>query len=159
MILTILNIIYSILICIGIIFIILILGAIYYKISNISQQLPSICGKFSPNSKYGKTFSFIGKNIVTTFTFSSKINTSGLLTIIFSSDSSPTETYPDNKWTYDKSSCTISLEWSYDFQTKVINVHKNIQVNNTLKFDSNGSLIGTIHSGILTQTIIIPKIN
>lgn len=116
----------------------------------IQDRLPSSCGQFTGNDKYGKSF-FNHENYIQ---FTSTIINSGKAEISLKDGE---KKFENIHWTYNKQDCIVTIEQT-DELTKYLKDEFQAEVDNKAKFDENNNLLVDIMYPGGKKTLIIPHI-
>ena len=110
------------------------------QLNIIQDRLPSSCGQFTGNDKYGKTF-FNHENYIQ---FTSTIINFGKAEISLKDGD---KTFENIYWTYNKQDCSVTIEPT-DELTQYLKDEFNVQIDSKAKFDENNNLlVDIVYSG------------
>lgn len=112
----------------------------FITIELIQDRLPSSCGQFTGNDKYGKKF-FDNENYIQ---FTSTIINFGKAEISLKGGD---KKFENIHWTYNKQDCSVTIEPT-DELTQYLKDQFNVQIDSKAKFDENNNLlVDVLYSG------------
>jgi hypothetical protein len=120
------------------------------QLNVIQDRLPSSCGQFTGNDKYGKSF----YNHESYIQFTSTMINSGKAEISLKDDE---KKFENIHWTYNKQDCSVTIEQT-DELIKYLKDEFKAEVDNKVKFDENNNLLVDIKYPGGKTTLRIPHI-